>query len=166
MVRFLERAFRFLCAAQAGAQLFFIAAATQVIFPPQVALLPHENSRRTLAADLVGQLLVRLDSASLVVSGAAVLLSLWLWRLGESSSRRALQPLLAGLCALASMLGTTPAIQLLRAANRTGDPLFGKLHGLSSGLLLCELLLFAWAALAPSGAPTGRPSLDAAATSR
>ncbi len=171
----LERWFRFLCAAQAGAQLFFAAVAAQVVFPPEVAALPHGHQRRTLAADLVGQMLVRLDATTLIVAAVCVLLGLRLAQRqsasnasskssapGESGTastsraprqhaRRALFPLLAGLCALASLLGTTPAIQSLRAQGRTGEPLFGRLHALSSLLLLAELLLFAWAALRKDG---------------
>ena len=166
----LERWFRFLCAVQAGAQLFFMVVAAQVVFPREVAALPHGHERRTLAADLVGQMLACLDAATLVVAALCVLLGLRLAQQqrhsgsSRASSRRALLPLLAGLCALASLLGTTPAIQSLRAANRTGEPLFGALHAISSVLLVAELLLFAWAALRKDGII--QASLDEEAAAR
>jgi hypothetical protein len=150
MTRNLDRWFRFLCAAQAGAQLFFAAVAAQVVFSAAVAALPREHPRRQLAAELVGQMLQRLDSAALVVSGATVLIAIILWRRGASSPRRALTPLLAGLCALASIVGTTPAIQSMRAAASAGEPLsprFGLMHALSTSLLVLGIAFFICSAL-------------------
>jgi hypothetical protein len=47
----------------------------------------------------------------------------------------------------------TPAIQEMRAQGATATPAFGRLHGLSAGLLLLEMALLAvalWMAPAPA----------------
>jgi|GEM_PF-1337999 len=168
MTSFLDRTFRFSCGAMAGAQLFFAAIAAQVVFNTGVAALPHGDPRKNLAAELVGQMLARLDATTMVIAAIcvalAVLLSARNWM--SSSLRRALGPVLAGLCACASMFGTTPAIQALRAADRTGEKLFGQLHALSGLLLLLQLLLFAWAALRPDASGAKPSALDANADAR
>jgi len=166
MTSYLDRAFRFLCGAQAGAQLFFTIAATQVIFSSEIAALPHEDPRRILAADQVGQLLGRVDAMTIVVTFVTFLLA-WLIANREGVSlRRALPPMLAGLCAIASIFGTTPAIHALRAANRTGELRFGLMHALSSTLLILEMLLFAWAALRRNPDAEAAPALDATPDAR
>src|SRR5436309_788985 len=101
MLRFLHR---LSCGGLAGAQIFFAAAAAQVAFPAAVAALPREDARRRLAADLVGQMLARLDAATLAFAALAVLCAV-LARLRRSA---AVLPLIAGLCALASMAAITP----------------------------------------------------------
>ncbi len=162
---FCGRAGRSLCAAQAGAQLFFTVAATQVIFSAEVAALPHGDPRRELAAELVGACLARLDAAAMAVAALAVALLFIRIRVNQSRAqllgskasapgagaepRAAISPLLAGLCALGSAFGTTPAIHAMRLAGETRTARFGAMHGLSSGLLLLEMLLFAWAAIRP-----------------
>lgn len=161
MDRALAATFRLACALLAGAQLFFAAVAAQVVFPAEVAALPRADPRRQLAADLVGGMLVRLDAAALAGCALAVLCAVLLWRRAGGSLRPALFPLLAGACALASTLGTTPAIQAMRAAGQTAGPQFGKLHALSSSLLVFEVILllaaFARAPQAPTP-PTSPPS--------
>ena len=146
--------YRLVVSALLGAQLFFAAVAAQRIFSPEVAALPRGDPRRTLAADLVGQLLGPLDAATLVGGSLCVLLAVLLSRAqaarqlpSRASLRAAIPPLLAALCASASALGTTPAIHAMREAGRTGEPRFGMLHGLSSGLLLLEMALLLFAAL-------------------
>ena len=69
----LSYAYRLSCALLAGAQLFFVAVAAQVIFPRDVAALPRSDARRQLAADLVGSMLARLDAATISLSALAVL---------------------------------------------------------------------------------------------
>ncbi len=140
------RIFRLLCAALAGAQIFGIVAA-QTIFSREVAALPREDPRRQLAADAVGQMLGRLDAATIVGCAVAVLLT---------RNRAALWPLVAGLCAIASALWVTPAIHSLRLAGQVASPRFGMLHGVSSTLLLIEIVLLAvaaWAAPESAGTP-------------
>ena len=56
-------------------------------------------------------------------------------------------PLVAGLCAVASVAFITPAIHALRAAGTTASGRFGLLHGVSSGLLVLEMILLAVAVL-------------------
>ena len=123
----MERIYRLLCAALAGAQIFFIVAA-QVAFA--VA--------RPQAGEIVGALLARLDAATLVASAILVLLA------GRRPA--ALLPLAAGLCAAASVLWFTPQIHAMRLAGETTGPRFGMMHGLSTGMLLIELILLAIAA--------------------
>ena len=137
----MERTFRLLCALLAGGQLFFAAVAAQVVFPRAVAELPRNEPRRVLAADLVGAMLARLDAV--VMMGAAVALVL-----GVAMGRRRilLLPLIAGLCAAASAFWITPQIHALREAGQSGTPRFGMLHGVSSSLLLLEMILLAVAA--------------------
>lgn len=135
--------YRLVCALLAGAQLFFAAVAAQVVFPKEVAALARGEPRRTLAADLVGQMLARLDPATLVGCALAVAAAVFLWTRG-GSLRLGLWPLLAGSCAALSLLWTTPAIQALRAAGETGGGRFGMLHAVSSSLLLVEIALLAW----------------------
>src|SRR5450432_2179118 len=69
------RIFRLLCALLAGGQLFFVAIAAQVVFPRAVANLPRGEPRRVLAADLVGSMLARLDTTTLLLSALAVVLA-------------------------------------------------------------------------------------------
>jgi hypothetical protein len=146
-MRHLPALYRLVAAALLGAQIFFAAVAAQKVFPKEVAELPRGEPRRTLAADLVGQMLAPLDAATMVGGALCVGLAVLLWRAGSGSLRAALPPLLAALCAAASAYGTTPAIQAMRAAGTTGEPRFGMLHGLSSSLLLLEMALLLWAAL-------------------
>jgi hypothetical protein len=147
--------YRLLAGALCGAQLFFAAVAAQKAFPAEVAALPRGDPLRARAAELVGAMLAPLDSATLAGGALLVLLAVLLARAAQSQPaarlalRGALPPLGAALCAAASALGTTPAIQALREAGRTGEPRFGMLHGLSSSLLLAEMVLLAFAALRP-----------------
>ncbi len=148
MSRVLSFAYRFFCLSLCGAQVFFAAVAAQAVFPAEVAALPREHPRRVLAADLVGAMLARLDAGTLALTGLAVACALLLPR-----KRAAVLPLLAGLCALASAALITPAIHVMREAGQTALPRFGMLHGLSSGLLLIEIiLLFAAGLRAPEPA--------------
>jgi hypothetical protein len=137
----MARMFRLLCALLAGGQLFFVAIAAQVVFPRAVAALPRTEPRRQLAADLVGSMLGRLDAAALLISAMAVVLAI-----ASGRRRLALLPVVVGLCAAASAFWITPQIHALRAAGQTGTPRFGILHGVSSSLLLLELILLAIAA--------------------
>ena len=146
-MRYLPALYRLVAAALLGAQIFFAAVAAQKVFPKEVAALPRGEPRRTLAADLVGEMLAPLDAATLLGGALCVGIAVRLWRAGAGSLRSALPPLLAALCAAASAFGTTPAIQAMRAAAETGGPRFGLLHGLSSSLLLAEMALLLWAAL-------------------
>jgi len=59
--------------------------------------------------------------------------------------RNAIAPLLAGLCAAISALAVTPAIQSMRAAAETTSGRFGLLHGISSALLVLQMILLALA---------------------
>lgn len=133
--------YRFCTLALAGAQLFFAAVAAQVVFPSAVASLPRDDSRRVLAADLVGAMLARLDAAAIALCALAVICAVAL-----HDTRAALLPLVAGLCALASAALVTPAIHALRAAGQAAGPRFGMLHGLSSTLLLAQIALLLLAA--------------------
>ena len=137
----MERIFRILCALLAGGQLFFVAIAAQVVFPRAVADLPRGEPRRVLAADLVGSMLARLDTTTLLVSALAVVLAV-----AGGRRRTALLPLAAGLCAALSAFWTTPQIHALRAAGQTSGGRFGMLHGISSSVLLLEMILLAIAA--------------------
>lgn len=147
--------YRLVTAGLFGAQLFFAAIAAQVVFSREIAARPREDPLRVQAADAVGAMLARLDGATLVGSALAVLCAVALARGGGGDGRTAgglrlaLLPLLAGACALCSALGTTPAIHALRAAGRTGEPAFGRLHALSSLLLVVEMALFFLAAIRP-----------------
>jgi hypothetical protein len=131
-------AFRLACGILCGAQLFFAAVAAQVVFSREVAALPRDNPRRQLAADLVGAMLSRLDAATIALTAVAVICSLTFAQKG-----RAILPLIAGLCALASAALVSPAIHAMRTAGQVASPRFGMLHGVSSGLLLIELILLA-----------------------
>lgn len=153
-MRWLATTYQLVVSALLGARLFFAAVAAQRIFPPEVAALPRGDPRRTLAADLVGELLGPLDSATLCGGAVCVLLALQLSRLladrpaaARAAQRAATPALLVVLCATASIFGTTPAIHAMREAGRTGEPRFGMLHGLSGGLLLLEMALLLFAAL-------------------
>ena len=153
-MRWLASTYKLVVSALLGAQLFFAAVAAQRIFPPEVAALPRGDPRRTLAADLVGQLLGSLDSAAMLGGALCVLLALQLSRrlaarpaAARAALRAATPALLVVLCATASSFGTTPAIHAMREAGRTGEARFGVLHGLSSGLLLLEMALLLFAAL-------------------
>jgi Domain of unknown function (DUF4149) len=148
-MRLLPSLYRLLAAALLGAQLFFAAVAAQKVFPKEVAALPRSEPRRVLAADLVGQMLGVLDPATMVCSALCACLAVLLRRAGEARLLAALPPLLVALCAAASAFGTTPAIQAMRAAGATGEPRFGMLHGISSSLLVLEMLLLLWASLRP-----------------
>jgi hypothetical protein len=129
------------CAGLVGAQLFFAAVAAQVAFPAELAALPRDDPRRQLAADLVGAMLARLDAATIALTAVAVVCALVLGR-----RRAAIAPLLAGLGALTSALLVTPSIHALRVAGSTSSARFGLLHGVSSGLLVLEMVLLAVAA--------------------
>jgi len=120
----MERIYRLLCGALVGADLFFIVAA-QVAFA--VA--------RPQAGELVGGMLARLDAATLVVAAVLVILA------GRRPA--ALLPLAAGLCAAASVLYFTPQIHAMRLEGQTTGARFGMLHGLSTGMLLIEMILLA-----------------------
>ena len=135
MARFL---YRLCCGGLIGAQLFFAAVAAQAVFPAEVAALPREHPRRQLAADLVGVMLARLDAATIALTAVAVVIAIALRR-----RRGAIAPLLAGLCAVTSAVLITPAIQSMRAAGSTDTGRFGLLHGISSGLLVVEIVLLA-----------------------
>ena len=135
MTRFL---YRLCCGGLFGAQLFFAAVAAQIVFPSDVAALPRDHPRRQLAADLVGKMLARLDAGTIVATAVAVVCAFALGR-----RREALAPMLAGLCAVASALLVTPAIHGMRAAGEVGSGRFGMLHGISSGLLVLEMILLA-----------------------
>ncbi len=142
MNRFLCFLFRLAAGTLFGAQLFFAAIAAQVIFTRALAALPSADPRRRAAADLIGLLLARLDLLTLALSAVAALCAVVLVRRGFSSARRsALAVLLVGVAALASSAVVTPAIHQLRLAGATASPRFGQLHGLSSLLLVAELLL-------------------------
>ena len=135
MARFL---YRFCCGGLVGAQLFFAAVAAQMVFPRDVAALPRDHPRRQLAADLVGSMLARLDAATLALTAVAVVCALVL-----SRPRSAIAPLLAGVCAAASSLLVTPSIQAMREAGTTASGRFAALHGVSSALLVLEMILLA-----------------------
>jgi hypothetical protein len=146
MTSLLSRVYPLLCGGLCGAQLFFAAVAAQMVFPREVAALPRDDARRTLAADLVGAMLARLDAATLALSALAIVCAVLL-----SQRRAALLPLLAGLCAAASVGLVTPRIHALREAGQTGLPRFGLLHAVSSCLLLAEMIMLAVAALRSPG---------------
>lgn len=112
---------RVLSALLLGAQLFFSAVAAQAAFA--VA--------RPVARDLVGYMLPRLDGATIVICASLVFLL--------RDGRLALAPLFAGLCALASIAWLTPLIHSMTP----GMPRFGMMHGISSSLLLVEMILLA-----------------------
>ena len=135
MARFL---YRLCCGGLIGAQLFFAAVAAQAVFPAEVAALPREHPRRQLAADLVGVMLARLDAATIALTAVAVVIAIALRR-----RRGAIAPLLAGLCAVTSAVLITPAIHSMRAAGSTDTGRFGLLHGISSSLLVVEMILLA-----------------------
>ncbi len=142
------------CGALFGAQLFFAAVAAQVAFPREVAALPRDDPRRQLAADLVGAMLARLDAATIAGAGLAVVCAVLVGRWSA-----AIPPLLAGLCALASALLITPAIHGMRAAGATASARFGLMHGLSSGLLILEMILLVlavWQGTRFAGIENGR----------
>jgi hypothetical protein len=147
MTMVLSQAYRLACALPLGAQLFFAAVAAQVVFPREVAALPRGDARRTLAADLVGSMLARLDAATIALSAVAVVCAFSL-----AQRRAALLPLLAGLCAAISALAITPRIHAMREAGETALPRFGQLHASSAGLLLLEMALLAVAFLRAPGA--------------
>lgn len=144
MTSLLYRVYPLLCGGLCGAQLFFAAAAAQVVFPREVAALPRDDARRKLAADLVGGMLARLDAATIALSALAIVCAVLV-----SQRRAALLPLLAGLCALVSSGLITPRIHTMREAGQTALPRFGLLHAASSSLLLIEMFLLAAAVLWP-----------------
>ncbi|TMA43159.1 MAG: hypothetical protein E6J82_07505 [Deltaproteobacteria bacterium] len=109
-----------------------------MVFPRDVAALPRDHPRRQLAADLVGSMLARLDAATLALTAVAVVCALVL-----SRPRSAIAPLLAGVCAAASSLLVTPSIQAMREAGTTASGRFAALHGVSSALLVLEMILLA-----------------------
>jgi hypothetical protein len=76
-----------------------------------------------------------------VVSALALVIAI-----ASGRRRLSLLPLVVGLCAAASAFWITPQIHALREAGQTGTPRFGMLHGISSSLLLLELILLAIAA--------------------
>jgi len=131
------------CSILIGADIFFAAVAAPAVFSRAIAGLPRDDVRRQMAADAVGTMLARLDAATLVLCAVAAL--------SAFGRRAALLPLAAGLCALASSAWVTPAIRALRAAGETGSPRFRTLHGISSGLVLVEIVLLAVAAWTAAG---------------
>jgi len=148
MTSLLSRLYPLFCGGLCGAQLFFAAVAAQVVFPREVAALPRGDPRRSLAADLVGAMLARLDAATIALSALAILCAVLL-----SQRRAALLPLLAGLCAAASAGLVTPRIHAMREAGQTALPRFGLLHAASSCLLLAEMAMLCVAAVrAPESA--------------
>lgn len=153
MNRLLSFLFRACCGAAFGAQLFFAAIAAQVIFSREVAALPPSDPRRRAAAELIGALLARLDALTLGLTAVAAFCAVLLARRGLTAARRpALPVLLAGFAALASARFVTPAIHTLRLLGQTATPRFGMLHGISSALLLAELVLLLaalWLSTAP-----------------
>ena len=146
MVLLLGFLYRLACAGLLGAQVFFAAAAAQVVFPPEVAALPRDDARRQAAAEAVGAMLARLDGATLTLTALAVLCALLL-----GARRAAIAPLLAGLCAAASAGWVTPAIHALRLSGEVASKKFGTLHAVSSCLLLLEILLLAVATFQAPG---------------
>src|SRR6202022_2139465 len=140
--------YRLVTAGLLGARLFFAAVAAQVVFSREIAARPPGDPLRQQAADAVGGMLARLDAATLSCAAIAVVCSVLLARNGIPGARgAALFPLLAGLCAAASAFLVTPAIHALRVAGRTRDPAFGRLHALSAGLLLLEMIFLLVAAI-------------------
>ena len=133
--------YRLCCAGLLGAQLFFALVAVQAVFPAEVAGLPRDHPRRQLAADLVGTMVARLDAGTIAFSAVAAICAI-----AAGRRRAAIAPLLAGLCASASALLVTPAIHSMRAAGEVASSRFGALHGISTGLLLLEMILLAVAA--------------------
>lgn len=125
--------------------------AATTVAPAAFAVLPS----RTLAGALVGRVLPVLFVSGALI-GATVFLALVLSP--ASPRRRALQAVVATWCVvlLASQLVVTPRIQELRAvgpidALDRSDPrrvAFGRLHGLSVGLLgvgmLAALVVLVW----------------------
>lgn len=137
MARFL---YRLCCAGLLGAQVFFAAVAAQVAF--------KAGLERRVAGDLAGAMLQRLDSAALALCAVAVLCAVLLGR-----RTLAVLPLLAGFCALLSSMVVTPAIHALRTAGETGSAKFGRLHGVSAGLLLLQIALLIVAVWLAPGSP-------------
>jgi len=137
-----------------GADVFFAAVAAPAAFPREVAALPAGHPLRTAAADLVGTQLAALDRMTLLFCAVAALSAIALARSGMPSARLAALPvLLAGLCALISSSFVTPRIHALRAAGQTHLAEFGRLHGISTGLVAVEMLLLVaalWVAPAPA----------------
>ena len=141
MLRTAAFVYRLAAGLAAGAQLFFVAISAQSIFTSAIAALPRTDPARTNAANLVGVQLAQLDRLTLALTAAAALSAIFLARSGVPHARRAALPaLLAGLGAFASSAFITPAIHALRAAGEVATPRFGMLHGLSSGVLLLELI--------------------------
>jgi hypothetical protein len=146
MVQVLGFLYRLACAGLLGAQVFFAAAATRVVFSPEVAALPRGDPRRQAAAEAVGAMLARLDAATLALTALAVLCALLL-----GVRRAAIAPLLAGICAAASAGFVTPAIHAMRLSGEVTSKTFGILHAVSSSLLLLEILLLAVATFQAPG---------------
>jgi hypothetical protein len=118
MARFL---YRLSTAGLLGAQIFFAAVGAQVAF--------RSGLERHVSGNLVGAMLAKLDAATLAFSALATLCAVLM-----GGGRRALLP--AG-----SAFIVTPAIHAMREAGQTGSPAFGRMHGLSFGLLLAEMIL-------------------------
>jgi len=129
MSRGLAFIYRLAAGALLGGQLFFA-----FVVAPAAFTLPE----RRLAADLVGLQLAALDRLALGLTAVAVLAAVLR---GANVARRALPPLLAGLCAAASMLLVTPWVRELREAGQTGTPIFARLHAASTLLLAVEMVL-------------------------
>jgi hypothetical protein len=138
MARFL---YRLSTAGLLGAQIFFAAVGAQVAF--------RSGLERHVSGNLVGAMLAKLDAATLALSAVATLCAVLL-----GGGRRALLPLLAGLLAAGSVFIVTPAIHAMREAGQTGTPAFGRMHGLSFGLMLAEMILLLLAVwFTPEAAP-------------
>jgi hypothetical protein len=138
MARFL---YRLSCAGLLGAQVFFAAGASRVVF--------QGGLERRVAGDLVGAMLSRLDSATLAFTALAALCAILL-----GQPRRAVAPIGAGLLAAVSSFLITPAIHALRASAHPASPAFGRLHLASLVVLGAEMVLLVaalWLAPEPEG---------------
>ena len=130
MARFLYR----LCTAGTlGAQIFFAAVAAQVAFRSGLV-------ERQVSGNLVGAMLSKMDAATMAFSAIAVVSAVLL-----GQPRRALLPLVAGLLAVISAFVITPAVHAMRESGQIGTPAFGRLHGISSTMMLVEMILLALA---------------------
>lgn len=137
----MNRLYPLLLSLLAGAQVFFIWISTQVVFPKAISALPREDPLRRNAADTVGGMLLRLDKASLSIGAICAL-----WAILQGHRLQAALPAAVALSAALSVLWITPEIHALREAGNTASGRFGMLHGLSSGLLLLEIVLLCIAA--------------------
>ena len=161
MMRAAACASRLAAALLLGAHVFFAAIAAQAVFTRQIAALPRADPARVAAADLVGRMLASLDRWTLALAALCVLGAIVLARGGVARARRAAVPaILVGLCAAVSALVVTPKILALREAGETATRAFGRLHGVSAGLMVVEIALLVWAVcIAPPASPSQRHRL-------